>query len=401
MTILTSVPPAAKALTAKAPSLALLIVLIAFPQLSQTIYAPALPDIARVFAVSAASVQLTMSLYFIGFALGVLCWGRLADRWGRRPAMLTGLACYCLGAVGALLAPGFAALLAARAMLAFGASAGSVVVQTIFRDAFQGVQLAAAFSTVSAMLSFSPAVGPLLGSLLVCWHGYLAVFTALCLLGLGLWLASVCLLEETRPAQMSPAPPWLQLGRRLLTDRAVMSHAALVAGFNLMLFAYYSLAPFTLARLGMPSWVFGASGLVVAVGSALGAWLNRRWLKKYSVEQLIRRSVSISVVAAMLQLVALVFGLNQAWWAVAGLLITQLALVAAYGSAIPNVLSTALAAYRDVQGTAGAIFGLTYYLLIGAGLWVVSALYQPALWFQPTVMLAVSVAMWAAVPRRG
>lgn len=180
-----------------------------------------------------------------------------------------------------------------------------------------------------------------------------------------------------------------------------MSHAALVAGFNLMLFAYYSLAPFTLARLGMPSWVFGASGLVVAVGSALGAWLNRRWLKKYSVEQLIRRSVSISVVAAMLQLVALVFGLNQAWWAVAGLLITQLALVAAYGSAIPNVLSTALAAYRDVQGTAGAIFGLTYYLLIGAGLWVVSALYQPALWFQPTVMLAVSVAMWAAVPRRG
>lgn len=191
MTILTSVPPAAKALTAKAPSLALLIVLIAFPQLSQTIYAPALPDIARVFAVSAASVQLTMSLYFIGFALGVLCWGRLADRWGRRPAMLVGLACYCLGAVGALLAPGFAALLAARAMLAFGASAGSVVVQTIFRDAFQGVQLAAAFSTVSAMLSFSPAVGPLLGSLLVCWHGYLAVFTALCLLGLGLWLASV------------------------------------------------------------------------------------------------------------------------------------------------------------------------------------------------------------------
>lgn len=57
------------------PSLLLMIVLVAFPQISETIYTPSLPDIAAALGVDFSSVQLTLSIYFIGFALGVFCWG--------------------------------------------------------------------------------------------------------------------------------------------------------------------------------------------------------------------------------------------------------------------------------------------------------------------------------------
>ncbi|YBZ87273.1 MFS transporter [Paenibacillus sp. AK002] len=70
------------------PSLLLFIVLVGFPQISETIYTPSLPDIAHHLGAGNNAIQLTLSIYFLGFAFGVYCWGRLSDSIGRRPAML-------------------------------------------------------------------------------------------------------------------------------------------------------------------------------------------------------------------------------------------------------------------------------------------------------------------------
>ena len=121
----------------RAAPLALLILLLGFPQLSETIYAPALTEIALAYRVSAGQAQLTMSVYFLAFAFGVVCWGRCADLYGRRPALLAALLCYGAGAGLAWLSRDFTVLLLARLLLAFGASAGSVVVQTMLRDRYQ------------------------------------------------------------------------------------------------------------------------------------------------------------------------------------------------------------------------------------------------------------------------
>lgn len=80
----------------KTPSLLLLIVLVGFPQISETIFSPSLPSIAEVFEISMSDAQLTMSVYFIAFAFGVFFFGRLSDKIGRRKAMLYGLFLYFL-----------------------------------------------------------------------------------------------------------------------------------------------------------------------------------------------------------------------------------------------------------------------------------------------------------------
>ncbi|WP_048024022.1 MFS transporter, partial [Raoultella ornithinolytica] len=80
-------------------AMVLVTALLMFPQIVETIYSPALTDISRYFSISAAEAAQTLSVYFIGFAVGVLYWGRFSDRYGRRPALLAGLATYALGCV--------------------------------------------------------------------------------------------------------------------------------------------------------------------------------------------------------------------------------------------------------------------------------------------------------------
>lgn len=380
-------PPSTRLAT---PPLLLLVLLIAFPQLSETLYAPVLPHIASAFQVDAATAQRTMSLYFLAFAVGVVVWGRVADRLGRRPAMLAGLACYAIGAMAALLAPAFDVLLAARVLLAFGASAGSVVVQTMLRDRFDGARLAAVFSVIGATLSLSPALGPPLGALLALHFGHIGAFCLLAVIGIGLTAATWRWLPETRPDTTRQVPLW-QVARQVAADHRVWVAACQVAGFNLLLFGYYTLTPFTLQQLGWPIWVFGLTGIGIALGSIAGAWLNRRLLRRYRPAQLVHAAVVCSVLAAGLQVGWLAVANGSPRAALAGLMLCQLLLMLAYGCAIPNLLATALDAHAKVRGTAAAWFGLGYYLMLAAGLGLVGLLHRPEPLYQPLAMLVVTL----------
>ena len=156
--------------------------LLMFPQIAETIYSPALTDISAQFSVSAPQAAQTLSVYFIGFAAGVLLWGGFSDRYGRRPALLAGLGVYAMGCLMALWAADFSLLLAARIVTAIGAATGSVVTQTVLRDCYSGRQLAGIFSFIGLALAVSPAVGVYIGGGLTAIWGMRGVFSALALL---------------------------------------------------------------------------------------------------------------------------------------------------------------------------------------------------------------------------
>ena len=242
-----------------------------------------------------------MSVYFLAFAFGVVCWGRCADLYGRRPALLAALLCYGAGAGLAWLSRDFTVLLLARLLLAFGASAGSVVVQTMLRDRYQGPALLAVFATVSAVLSLSPALGPPLGALLVAGFGHLGVFAALGALALLLLTLSWRFVGETRPVNLPPPAAAGAVAASMARDPRVLATVWLVAGFNLLLFGFYTLAPFTLQLLGMPAWLFGVSGLLVAVGGLFGGAVNRRLAARGGAERLPRLALIAAGAAALVR----------------------------------------------------------------------------------------------------
>lgn len=171
-----------------APSLLLMIVLVAFPQISETIYTPSLPDIAVALGATNSSVQLTLSIYFIGFALGVFSWGWLSDFIGRRSSMLAGLLVYGMGSLMCFYSESIHLLLVSRFIQAFGAATGSIITQTILRESVSGNKRHVMFAQISAVIAFTPAVGPLIGGWVDQAFGFRAVFFTLVMMSVLLFM---------------------------------------------------------------------------------------------------------------------------------------------------------------------------------------------------------------------
>ncbi|KZK70682.1 MFS transporter [Shewanella baltica] len=347
------------------PPLGLVVLLMMFPQIMETIYSPALPNIAENFAVSVAAASQTLSVYFMAFAIGVFCWGRLADIIGRRKAMLAGLVCYAIGSALALMVSDFSLLLMARILSAFGAAVGSVITQTMMRDSYSGEELARVFSVMGMSLGISPVIGLLLGSVLSAYWGYKGVFVALMVSAIVLLFLSVKSLPETKPAHTQKIAIG-ELAIKMLTDSGIIKNTLLVAAFNLMWFSYFSLAPFMFEAQGLSTLAFGTSGLLLGFGTFLGSYVNKIMLGRgHTGARLVRLASAIALVGGLgIWLIQSTFiGLNNVYF-----LAPMLLIVIAYGIAIPNILSSALANYRTYAGSAGALFGLFYYILLGLGL---------------------------------
>ncbi len=117
---------------------ALLAALTAIAPLSTDMYLPSLPDIARALSASTAQVQLTISAYLIGFAVGQIIYGPISDRHGRKPVLLAALALYSVATLICTLSPSIDVLIGARALQALGGSGCIMVARAIVRDLYSG-----------------------------------------------------------------------------------------------------------------------------------------------------------------------------------------------------------------------------------------------------------------------
>lgn len=371
------------------PSLGLIITLVGFPQISESIFTPVLPFLQTAFAVSANRAQLTMSSYFVAFAVGVLVWGQLADRLGRRPAMLAGIGVYLLGNVGLLLSSDFRLLLVSRLIQAFGASAGSVVTQTIMRESFSGVIGAKVFARTSAAMALAPALGPLIGGVLQTYWGFRSVFSGLVTLAIAVGGYAWWRLPETQPADDRVATvSQIQVIKRLVSNPVVWAYGLLIGGINGILFSYYAEAPFIfVSHFGFSAVQYGWLGLVLAGASLLGAILVNRLLTWWSPEQLTRWGLLFSVVAA-LTFVLTTYGEYP------GLILVSIFLTfLGLNIALPNALNRALVGYEDVMGSASGWFSLGYYLLVSGMTFGMSCLHNGAITTLPWYVLGLSVVM--------
>jgi len=360
------------------PHIGLILTLMMFPQIVETIYSPVLPHLANNFNVSIHTATQTLSIYFSAFALGVICWGRIADLIGRRKTMLIGLATYGLGSMLALAANDFNMIMVARFISAFGAAVGSVVTQTMLRDSYNGNELVKVFTLMGMGISLSPIIGLLSGGFIAGYAGHLGVFSVLLSAAIVLGLATFKALPETRPEHITKINLFTLL-KRMLKDGEIRYNAILVALFNLVLFSYYSLAPFIFDKLGFNSIEFGYTGIALACGSLLGSLLNKRLLRsKYTSPSLLRLACGLVLFGSVG-----VYLMQDSIW----LLVPMLIVVMSYGIAIPNILAHALTKYKDVAGSAGAVFGLLYYSLLGAALTITGILNNLGL----VLMLAASI----------
>lgn len=143
--------------------LLMLVLLVAVGQMAQTIYIPAIADMARDLNVREGAVQSVMGAYLLTYGVSQLFYGPISDRVGRRPVILVGMSIFMLATLVAVTTSSLTVLIAASAMQGMGTGVGGVMARTLPRDLYERTQLRHANSLLNMGILVSPLLAPLAG----------------------------------------------------------------------------------------------------------------------------------------------------------------------------------------------------------------------------------------------
>jgi DHA1 family bicyclomycin/chloramphenicol resistance-like MFS transporter len=286
---------------------ALLAALATVSPFSIDTFFPSFPAIEAQFGLSAWQMQQTLTTYLVPFAMMSLILGPLSDALGRRPVVLVGLMVYTAASVGCAVAPGFAWLLAFRAVQGMSAGVGLAIGRAIVRDIHEGPAAQRLMSAVTMIFGIAPAIAPVVGGWIHVLLGWRSVFGFMVCIGVALIIVSYRHLPETHPQERrAPLHPG-NLARtawRISSDHEFLV-LALAAGFTICaMMTYLAAAPVIVLGL----WHLGETQFAqlfapIIVGFMLGAWLSGRLAGRIAGARQIAFGYAISIGSAALVLV--------------------------------------------------------------------------------------------------
>jgi MFS transporter, DHA1 family, multidrug resistance protein len=300
------------ALPSRQPSLGEILLLgslTAFGAVTIDLYLPTLPAIARDYGTSAAAVQLTLSTFFVGMALGQLFFGPLSDRIGRRPTILIGCAVYVAASLFCALAPTIEALVAGRFFQALGCCAAMVTCRAIVRDRYDHRDSARIFSLLMLVLAIAPLLAPTVGGWIALAAGWHAVFYAFVAVGVAIAAAVGLRLDESRSAATAAAARDQNIlagYARLLRHRRLIGYLLVGAANGATLFSYIAASPDLVVNVwGFTEAQFGLVFAAVAVGIVGASQINRALLRHQSPDAILKwATLGAALAGAALWLVA-------------------------------------------------------------------------------------------------
>ena len=280
---------------------ALLTALVVIAPLSTDMYLPALPVIGDYFSATTGDVQLTLSVYLVGFAVAQLILGPLSDRIGRRPVLMGGLVIYLLSSIACILADSIWFLIIARFFQAAGACAGAAVGRAVVRDIYATKDAARLLTHMGTAMAAGPLVAPLLGGQLTANYGWQSNFIVLALLSVIVAVVTFFKLPEshTQPDTNALNPRRMAVNYSTLLRHADFRDFSLANAFSFGgLFAFISGSSFVLIDgFGLDPEVFGFAFGAVVLGYMSGTQLAARMLRTTEIERLVGIGGRIGLIA--------------------------------------------------------------------------------------------------------
>ncbi|WP_050644084.1 multidrug effflux MFS transporter [Vibrio coralliirubri] len=190
-----------------------LVIISAFPPLTIDLYLPALPQMVEVFNTDRSMVNLTLSSYFVTYAIGLLFWGPLSEKFGRKPILLIGLAGYMVASILCAMTNSIEQLIGARIFQAFAGSAITVIATAIVKDLYDGREREKIMATIMSLVIIAPMVAPVFGAFLLKIASWRMMFVTLAIFGAFASVLACCYREtlETK-YQGSMFRSWGRMG---------------------------------------------------------------------------------------------------------------------------------------------------------------------------------------------
>jgi DHA1 family bicyclomycin/chloramphenicol resistance-like MFS transporter len=335
----------------------LLAMLTALGPLSMDMYLPSLPDIARVLQAPIAHVQLTVSSYLIGFAVGKVVYGPLSDRHGRRPVLLAALALYLASTLGCAASQSVDVLIGARFLQGIGGSGSIVLSRAIVRDLYSGVRAARELSLMGSIAAFAPIVAPMIGGVFQTAFGWRANFIFMAGAAIITVFAAARLLPETaRRRSGEPVSLWSMVGgyRFVLRHRGFLVYLGIITLSYAGLFAWISGASVVLqSSYGFSPVTFGFTFALGAAGFMAGAMIAARLVVRLGLDRTMGLGVMLLTAGGLAMAAAVAAGIPGIW-----LIVAMAVYLAGLGLAMPQAMAGALTPFPDRAGTAASLMGL-------------------------------------------
>jgi DHA1 family bicyclomycin/chloramphenicol resistance-like MFS transporter len=348
----------------------LLGLLIGLTALGMDMFLPALPAIARSMAAEPGAAQLAVTTYLLGLAAGQLGWGPASDRYGRRPALLAGLAVFLASSLACAAAQSLAQVAALRFVQGVGMSSGPVIARSVVRDLYAREQAAQLLGRMTAVFGLIPVFAPLVGAQSLALGGWRAIFWVLAAFAAALLVAVMRRLPETAPAARPPLAPSRILASfaALLGDRRFVAPVATALCLQMAIIAFVSnsslVAVHTLALTpGQFSLLFAA----IMLGQMGGGYAGSRLVARAGIAAMVRIGTMLALAAAAALAALALAGVVH--WAALGA--PMLGFILGCAFVVPNATAAALTPFPAIAGAASSLIGV---LPFGLGALVSAAL---------------------------
>jgi DHA1 family bicyclomycin/chloramphenicol resistance-like MFS transporter len=327
-------------------------------------YLPAFSRIAAEFKTTTPEISLSLSTYFVGFALGQVIYGPLLDRFGRKRPLYVGLVAYIVCSIACAMAPSLRVFAAARFLEALGGCVAQVGAIAMVRDFFPVKDSAKIFSLLFLMIGVSPLLAPTIGSLIVAAVGWRAIFLLLAAIATAILGLTFFVLPEGHEPDDSVS---LRLGPimagfwSILRDPQFLTYSLAGAFSFAGLFAYVAGSPIIfMDGFHLGEKAFGVVFAVLVGGFIGGSQVNVFLVRRFTSQEIFFGALAVQVVTGLLFFA----GMHSHLIALRGTLVLFFIFLSCIGLTSPNSAALGLARFSRDAGRASALMG---FLQAGTG----------------------------------
>jgi len=324
---------------------------------STDMYVPSMPGIGTAFGATTQQVQLTISSYLVGFAVGQIVYGPLSDRYGRKPVLVAALLLYCTATLLCPISTSIDMLIVLRLFQAFGGCGATVLARAVVRDLYAGARAGREMAIIAVVMGLAPLVAPLIGGVLETYFDWRAIFVVMALIGLECLALVWWYLPETlkeRATEPVSLVSMLKSYRILLSERSYLAHLSIVAFAYAGLFAWISGATFVLQELyALTPITFAAAFAAGSTGFLLGTTIAARLVIRLGLSRIIGLGCVALSIGGVAMATATALGLDTALTVVLSAAVYLFGL----GLALPQAMAAALTPFPERAGAASSLLG--------------------------------------------